>query len=69
MEVATGLCLALLITNGLTLYWALRTRVPFKSSKQLKALQRIIAAFEVEGQTVLHITKVNPDNVFLRGNR
>ncbi len=56
----------LVLTNALTLFWALKTRVPLKQSKELRALQGVIRAFESEGQTILHITKINPDNMFLR---
>lgn len=60
-------CIAILVvSNALTLFWALKYRKPFKSSKKLKALQQVIAAFEVEGQTILHIQKIRPDDVFLR---
>lgn len=61
-----GVSTVLVLTNAATLYWALKYRKPLKVSKQLAALQRVIAAFEVEGQTVLHITKIHPDQVFLR---
>jgi len=54
----------LLLTNTATLYWALKKRLP--ASKQTIALKRAIAAFEVDGQTILSIQKVNPENVFLR---
>lgn len=64
MEIA--ICITLLITNAATIFWALKYRKPVKVSRQLKALQKVIAAFEVEGQTILHITRVNPDNVFLK---
>lgn len=56
----------LILTNILTIYWALKTRVPVKISKQVRSIQNVIAAFEIEGQTILHITKIQPDQVFLR---
>lgn len=59
------ICIAgLAISNILTLYYCFTKRI--RASKQVRALQRAIASFEVEGQTILRIDRVNPDNVFLR---
>lgn len=54
----------LAITNGVTLWWAFNKRLP--ATKQTIALKKAIAAFEVEGQSILSIQKINPENVFLR---
>lgn len=56
----------LFLTNLGTLLWAFKTRVPMKISKQVRAIQATIAAFEVEGQTILRIERIPPDLVFLR---
>lgn len=54
----------LLITNILTLIWALKTRI--RPTKQVKALQNAIRAFEIEGQSLLRIDRINPNDVYLR---
>jgi hypothetical protein len=37
-----------------------------KRNVKTDALRRVIAAFEVEGHTILDIRKINPDNLYLR---
>ncbi len=54
----------LIATNALTLIWALKTRI--RPTRQVMALQRAIAAFESQGQSILRIDRVNPDDVYLR---
>lgn len=54
----------LVLTNIGTILWGLK-RKP-KVSKQVLALQKAIAAFEVEGQSILSIQRIPPDSVFLR---
>lgn len=58
-----GILALLVVTNILTLIWGLR-RQPV--SNKVKAIQRAIAAFEIEGHSILHISKINPDEVYLR---
>lgn len=64
MGAETSLIAILSITNLFTLYWLFFRRI--KASAQVRALQRAIATFEVEGQTILRIDRINPDNVYLR---
>lgn len=61
-----GIIVALILTNALTLLWAFKTRVSLKLSPQVKALQRAVAAFEIQNQTVLRIERISPDSIFLR---
>lgn len=53
----------LILSNAITLWWAFNKRV--KATPQVVALQRAIASFEVQGQTILRIDRINPDHVYL----
>lgn len=57
--------IAILVLSNILTGWLAFRRRP-KLSKQVLALQQAVAAFEVEGQTILHITKIAPDSVYLR---
>jgi hypothetical protein len=61
-----SIIVALAVTNIATLLWALKTRVPIKISKQMRSLQAAIAAFEIQGHTLLKIERIPEDAVFLR---
>lgn len=54
----------LTLTNAWTLFLYFRKKP--KLSKEVVALQKVVAAFEVEGQTILSIQKISPDSVYLR---
>lgn len=57
-----GVIFTLVGTNLATLLWYFMNR----PSKQTRAIQRLIAAFEVEGQTILKIEKLRADDLYLK---
>lgn len=54
----------LIVSNIITVWWALTKRV--RISNQVRALQKALAAFQVEGHTLLEIRRINPDTIFMR---
>ena len=62
--VLSFLILCLLVTNGLTLTWALVKRRP--KNNKVDDLAKAISNFENNGQSILRIERINPDNVFLK---
>lgn len=53
----------LTLTNIATIWWCFNKRLP--ATKQTLALKNLIRAFEVEGESVLWVQKINPDHMFL----
>lgn len=51
-------------SNAFTLYWAFTKRL--KVSPKVIAIQKAIRVFDSEGEAILHITRINPDDVFLK---
>jgi hypothetical protein len=62
MEIGLGI---LCITNLISLYWAFFQRGP-KVDEKILSIHRAIKAFEKDGDTLLQITRIDPDSVFLR---
>lgn len=54
----------LVVTNGLTLWWALNTRV--EATPEVIALHKALNVFNRDGISLLKIEQINPDDIFLR---
>ena len=70
MDVLSAILVSILVvTNAVTLYWALKKRIPRAKeldNEKVRKLWEFLTLFERDEETLLRIEKVNPDHVFLQ---
>ncbi len=54
----------LVASNAATLFWALKFRM--KKHDKIDAMASLIRAFERNGEMILKVERMNPDDFFLR---